>query len=42
MSKKTMDALNTQLTLLVAQCLLEVDARSSQKSHESLKENKVT
>jgi hypothetical protein len=37
MSKKMMNAFNTQLTLLVVQRLLEVDARSSQKSHKSLK-----
>jgi hypothetical protein len=36
-SKKTMSTLNTQLTLLVSQCPLEVDARSSRKSHKSLK-----
>jgi len=37
MNKKTMTTLNTQLTLLVSQCLLEVDVRSLRKSHKSLK-----
>jgi hypothetical protein len=37
MSQKMMNAFNTQLTLLVVRRLLEVDARSSQKSHESLR-----
>jgi hypothetical protein len=36
-NKKTMSTLNTQLTLLAPQCLLEVDARSSRKSHKNLK-----
>jgi hypothetical protein len=40
MGKKTMNMLNTQLTLLVAQCLLEVDIRSIRKSHESLNKEK--
>jgi hypothetical protein len=36
MSKNTMITLNTQLILLATWCLLEVDARNSRKSHESL------
>ncbi len=39
-SKKNMSTRNAQLTLLVIQCLLEVDIRSSRKSHQSLKEKK--
>jgi hypothetical protein len=39
-NKKTMSTLHTQLTLLAPQCLVEVDARSSRKSHKSLKEIK--
>jgi hypothetical protein len=33
MGKKTMNMLNTQLTLLVAQWLLEVDIRSVKENH---------
>ncbi len=40
MGKTTMNIFNTQLTLLVAQWLLEVDIRSVRKSYESLNKGK--
>ncbi len=40
MGKITMNMFDAQLTLLVAQCLLEVDIRNVRKSHESLNKKK--
>jgi len=42
MNKKIMSMSNTQLTLFVVQCILQVDARGSKKSHESFREKKTT
>jgi hypothetical protein len=39
-SKKNMNTCNTQLTLLVIRCLLEVDTSSSRKSQKNFKEKK--
>jgi hypothetical protein len=40
MNKKIMNVLNTQLSLLITWCLLEVDAKNFLKSHKSLKGKK--
>jgi hypothetical protein len=40
MNKKIMNVLNTQLTLLITWCLLEIDAKNFLKSHKSLRGKK--